>query len=123
MRKDMLISTYRRTLVREIEEVSRKNGIRIEHINPMNTSRMCSNCGKIGYRKGNSYYCPHCGFDENADVNAAKNIGLRYILVQALKDRREGRDPQGICFLATSRGPYPIEDYQWVCDLINSNPQ
>jgi IS605 OrfB family transposase len=47
----------------------------VEVINPAYTSQTCSQCHKIGSRNGESFKCPHCGFEAHADVNAAKNIG------------------------------------------------
>jgi putative transposase len=47
--------------------------IRVVEVNPAYTSQMCSHCGKIGIRKGESFQCEeHGGLD--ADLNAAKNI-------------------------------------------------
>ncbi len=45
-------------------------------VNPKGTSQNCSNCGhkvpkKLSERK---HSCPHCGFEADRDVNAARNI-------------------------------------------------
>lgn len=52
-------------------------GGKLVEINPMYTSQACSQCG-YRYSKNrlsqNSFKCQECGFETNADVNAAKNI-------------------------------------------------
>jgi IS605 OrfB family transposase len=49
---------------------------------PAYTSKTCSRCGHVhpetdlkkSYRSGKRFKCGHCGFEHDADVNAAKNI-------------------------------------------------
>jgi len=110
---------YLTALKNEIEKVAKENRVIIKHVNPMNTSQICSNCGKLGNRLGRGFDCPHCGFSEDADVNAAKNIGLRYIINEAYREKREGVDPHGKYFLATFYGPKPFEEYEWVRKWID----
>ncbi len=45
-------------------------------VNPRNTSQNCSNCGqKVPKKlKDRIHSCPNCGYVEDRDVNAAKNI-------------------------------------------------
>ncbi len=45
-------------------------------VNPRNTSQNCSNCGqKVPKKlKDHIHSCPHCGYQEDRDINAAKNI-------------------------------------------------
>ncbi len=45
-------------------------------VNPRNTSQNCSNCGQKVPKKLSDrvHSCPHCGYTEDRDVNAAKNI-------------------------------------------------
>ncbi|WP_424094976.1 RNA-guided endonuclease InsQ/TnpB family protein [Moorena producens] len=45
-------------------------------VNPRNTSQNCSNCGtKVPKKlKDRIHSCPHCGYTEDRDVNAAINI-------------------------------------------------
>jgi putative transposase len=55
-------------------------GIPIIKVDARNTSRQCSICGHIdkANRKTQSEFrCLHCGHSENADLNAARNIGFR----------------------------------------------
>ena len=50
-------------------------------VDPKYTSQTCSKCGCISpdNRKSQSkFQCIECGFETNADVNAAKNIKGRY---------------------------------------------
>lgn len=53
-------------------------------VNPQNTSRICSNCGKHNHQFNGlptnewlavrQWECPHCGIHHDRDINAAKNI-------------------------------------------------
>jgi IS605 OrfB family transposase len=56
-------------------------GINVEQVNPKNTSRRCSTCGFThpDNRDGEGFECQKCGYENHADYNAAKNIGLRYL--------------------------------------------
>ncbi len=55
-------------------------GIRVIFVPPAYTSQTCSRCGHIhpvkgkSYRNGKVFKCGHCGFEHDADINAAKNI-------------------------------------------------
>ena len=48
-------------------------------VDPRFTSQACSVCGVIekDARKGKAYHCAECGVVDDADVNAAVNVGLR----------------------------------------------
>jgi putative transposase len=52
-------------------------GKRVVQVNPSYTSQRCSKCGYIhrDNRKGLQFKCKQCGFELNADLNAARNIG------------------------------------------------
>lgn len=65
-------------------------GIPVVFVDPRNTSRTCSRCGHCekANRKSQSHFlCLHCGFDANADKNAAKNIEVRAVLSGGLLSR------------------------------------
>ena len=52
-------------------------GGNVVRVNPKNTSRRCRKCGHTSKRNRESqalFRCVECGHEENADVNAAKNI-------------------------------------------------
>jgi len=51
-------------------------GLVTKAVNPRNTSQNCSNCGeKVPKKlKERTHSCSHCGYTEDRDVNAAKNI-------------------------------------------------
>ncbi|WP_436931839.1 RNA-guided endonuclease InsQ/TnpB family protein [Halosimplex halobium] len=57
------------------------HGIAVEQVNPADTSRRCSHCGftDSNNRDGETFGCGECGYENHADYNAAKNIGLRYL--------------------------------------------
>lgn len=52
-------------------------GKRVLQVNPSYTSQRCTRCGYTDRenRKGLHFRCKQCGFELNADLNAARNIG------------------------------------------------
>jgi putative transposase len=57
-------------------------GVPVVFVPPAYTSKTCSRCGHVhpetdkkkSYRSGKRFNCGHCGFEHDADINAAKNI-------------------------------------------------
>ncbi|MBE9103871.1 transposase [Nostoc cf. edaphicum LEGE 07299] len=55
-------------------------GVRVVFVPPAYTSQTCSRCHHIhpikgkSYRNGKAFKCGHCGFEHDADINAANNI-------------------------------------------------
>ncbi|MFB2769111.1 zinc ribbon domain-containing protein, partial [Pelatocladus sp. BLCC-F211] len=55
-------------------------GVPVVFVPPAYTSQTCSRCGHVhpikgkSYRSGKSFKCGHCGFEHDADINAALNI-------------------------------------------------
>ena len=52
-------------------------GIRVEEVDPFETSQRCSACGADGTRDGDHFSCSECGRGRHADLNAAENIRQR----------------------------------------------
>ncbi|MEF8899902.1 MAG: transposase [Halovenus sp.] len=71
-----------RRLFEYVEYKAPERGVSVEQVKPNHTSQRCSrtNCGFTheDNRHGEQFCCQKCGYDVNADYNAAKNIGLRY---------------------------------------------
>lgn len=59
-----------------MERLCEENGIHLTKVKPAYTSQTCSNCGCVdkNSRKGEMFQCQHCGYANDADVNAAVNI-------------------------------------------------
>ena len=59
-----------------------ERGVSVEQVEPNHTSQRCSrtDCGFTHDDNchGEQFCCQKCGYEVNADYNAAKNIGLRY---------------------------------------------
>jgi hypothetical protein len=56
-------------------------GIRYRSVQPAYTSQECSRCGCVdenNRRSQAAFQCVNCGYAENADVNAARNIAKRF---------------------------------------------
>jgi len=64
-----------------VEYKAEADGIVVAQVDPNNTSRRCSHCGFThpDNRNGDAFECLDCGYENHADYNAAKNIGLRYL--------------------------------------------
>ncbi len=43
-------------------------------VNAMYTLQTHYTCGHFGERKGDVFHCKHCGVEEQADYNAARNV-------------------------------------------------
>ena len=68
--------------------IGRKYGITISLTNAEYTSQQCSKCGHIhkdNRKTQEKFKCIHCGYEENADLNASINIKNR-ISVDVLRD-------------------------------------
>jgi len=50
-------------------------------VDPRNTSKRCSTCGFThdDNRNEENFECQECGYQNHADYNAAKNMGLQYL--------------------------------------------
>ncbi|WP_434530156.1 RNA-guided endonuclease InsQ/TnpB family protein (plasmid) [Haloarcula sp. NS06] len=64
-----------------VEYKAAEYGIDVTQIDPENTSRRCSECGFThpDNRDSEGFECLKCSYENHADYNAAKNIGLRYL--------------------------------------------
>ena len=63
-------------------------GVPVEIVDPRNTSRTCSRCGhceQANRKNQATFSCRHCDSSLHADVNAARNIGLRAACKPALE--------------------------------------
>ena len=65
-------STFKTLLCNKAEEA----GCRVVEVPPHFTSQRCFNCGEIVQKSLSvrTHVCPHCGYVEDRDVQAAKNI-------------------------------------------------
>lgn len=70
-----------RQLYENVEYKAVEYGLDVVQVNPKNTSKACSTCGFVHdkNRSGEGFECGECGYENHADYNAAKNIGLRYV--------------------------------------------
>jgi putative transposase len=64
-----------------VEYKAAEYGIDVTQVDPENTSRRCSECGFThpDNRDSEDFECLKCSYENHADYNAAKNIGLRYL--------------------------------------------
>ncbi len=73
---------------------ARERGIQVTQVNPECTSQRCSKCGFTisanrdpGDRR---FKCQRCGYELHDDYNAAKNVGMRYLLAGQKSPSRTG---------------------------------
>lgn len=61
-----------------LEQHCEEMGVGIKYVSPYKTSQYCRLCGKWDRRnrKGEKFFCVHCGHTENADFNASRNLEL-----------------------------------------------
>ena len=67
--------SYTKT-IGKLERLCEENGVLLTKVNPVYSSQTCSNCGCVDKksRNGEVYKCQHCGYVNDADINAAINI-------------------------------------------------
>ncbi|QOS12692.1 transposase [Haloferax sp. Atlit-10N] len=76
-----------------------ERGVSVEQVGPNHTSQRCSrtDCGFTheDNRHGEYFECLKCGYEVNADYNAAKNIGVRYVRKETHKLRSSPKSGSG----------------------------
>ena len=79
MRRSLGAWTYRGWLDR-LRRACATHRVRLESVPSAYTSQRCHVCGHTerGNRKGEGFRCRSCGFAGNADVNAARNLSIRF---------------------------------------------
>jgi transposase len=79
MRRSLGAWAYRDWLTR-LEQACEVNRVRFEQVPAAYTSQRCHVCGHTerGNRNGEVFCCRQCGYTGNADVNAAKNLLIRF---------------------------------------------
>jgi putative transposase len=74
---------------------AQERGMHVERIDPRHTSQTCSRCGhqaRNNRRSQSVFHCRVCGYQLNADLNAAYDIRDKYGL--ASRSRAVGSGPQ-----------------------------
>ncbi|MEF8772794.1 RNA-guided endonuclease InsQ/TnpB family protein [Halodesulfurarchaeum sp.] len=82
-----------RTLYEYVEYKADSVGISVKQVGSAYTSQRCSECGftaEENRQSRNDFRCVKCGSEGNADYNAAKNIGMRYVRRGQQSSRRTG---------------------------------
>jgi IS605 OrfB family transposase len=82
-----------RTLYEQVEYKAEAEGILVKQVSSAYTSKRCAECGfTAGENRParNDFRCQKCESEANADYNAAKNIGLRYVRRGQQSSRRTG---------------------------------
>ena len=86
-----------RTFIQTVEYKAKVHGISVTRVDPENTSTRCSTCGYIDKDNRNQraeFHCVKCGYENHADYNAAKNIGLKQL--RHSQNGSDGGAPVGV---------------------------
>ena len=86
------LGMLRTMIIYKVEE----RGGKVKLVNPKNTSRTCPKCGMVAAenRKREAFKCVACGYEADADVNAAVNI-LTAGLVDAALEKSKADERRG----------------------------
>jgi len=88
-----------RRLVEYVGYKAPQYGVSVEQVEPNHTSQRCSrtDCGFTheDNRDGEQFCCLKCGYEVNADYNAAKNVGIRYVRKQKHRLRSSPKSTGG----------------------------
>jgi putative transposase len=77
------LSLWQHGAIREaVTSKAQEHGMLIAKVDPRSTSKRCSRCGLRGKRHRHSFTCPHCGYTQHADINAATNIRNRFTILR-----------------------------------------
>ena len=82
-----------RTLYEQVEYKAEAVGISVKQVGSAYTSKRCAECGFTAdenRKTRTDFECVKCGSEANADYNAAKNIGMRYVRRGQQSSRRTG---------------------------------
>ena len=78
--KQMLKIESHSLMLKRLKDKSEEKGTKIEVITEFMTTKTCSNCFEINDpKKEKIYNCIYCGFVQDRDINASKNIYLQQI--------------------------------------------
>jgi IS605 OrfB family transposase len=82
-----------RTLYEQVEYKAEAVGVSVKQVGSAYTSKRCAECGFTADENRptrNDFRCQKCESEVNADYNAAKNIGMRYVRRGQQSSRRTG---------------------------------
>jgi putative transposase len=82
-----------RTLYEQVEYKAEAVGVSVKQVGSAYTSKRCAECGFTADENRptrSDFQCQKCDSEANADYNAAKNIGLRYVRRGQQSSRRTG---------------------------------
>lgn len=96
-------------------------GVAVVYVDSEYTSQCCSrtDCGHVDEdsRDGKRFRCVACGYEVNADYNAAKNVALRFLIeeVPASHKRSSGRATRQLALMSgtlTPSGTFASKDWE-----------
>ena len=111
-----------RRLCEYVEYKAEIVGISVEQVSPAYTSQRCSKCGTTLRENRETqarFCCQKCGYEVNADYNAAKNIGLKHL--RSAQTSSGGGAPVNV---RLNRGTLNVNgDYEPASDGQNRSPR
>jgi transposase len=104
-----------RTLYKQVEYKAEAEGISVKQVGSAYTSTRCAECGFTADENRptrNDFCCQKCESEANADYNAAKNIGMRYVRRGRQSSRRTGNSQLALkSGTVTSSGGFTAHPY------------
>ncbi len=88
-----------RTVYEQVEYKAEAEGISVKQVGSAYTSKRCAECGFTAAENRptrTEFCCQKCESEANADYNAAKNIGMRYVRRGQQSSRRTGNSQLAI---------------------------
>jgi putative transposase len=77
------LSLWQHGAIRDaVTSKAQERGMALAKVDPRYTSKHCSRCGLRGTRRRHAFTCPHCGYSQHADINAATNIRNRFTILR-----------------------------------------
>jgi putative transposase len=77
------LSLWQHGAIRQaVTHKAQEHGLTVAKVDPRFTSKTCARCGLRGKRRRHAFTCPHCGYMQHADINAALNIRNRFTLLR-----------------------------------------
>jgi len=74
------------------------------------TSKTCGSCGELHHNlgKNKTFLCPHCHYEADRDINAARNILLRFLTLNNIMFKRGSLGKPSVSYAPTASHSVPV---------------
>jgi len=76
------------------------------------TSKICGSCGELHHNlgKNKTFICPHCHYEADRDINAARNILLHFLTLNIIMLKRGSLGEASVSYAPTASHSVPIRE-------------